>query len=105
MTPDPPKKGQDVTVAASGTLDEQVTSGKINVEVEFLGIKVVNETLDLCKTISKYQQCPIAQGPLSVKVTESLPSDAPSGHYTGKAVISDQSGSQIACIALDFNLS
>eukprot|EP01025_Chloroclados_australasicus_P045956 TRINITY_DN50706_c0_g1_i1.p3 TRINITY_DN50706_c0_g1~~TRINITY_DN50706_c0_g1_i1.p3 ORF type:complete len:227 (+),score=31.94 TRINITY_DN50706_c0_g1_i1:44-682(+) len=105
VTPDPPKKGQDVTIAASGTLDEEVSSGKITVEVEFLGIKVVNKTLDLCQTISKYQQCPIKQGPLSVKLTESLPSDAPSGHYTGKATITAQSGAEVACVSLDFNLS
>lgn len=81
-----------------------MTSGAISLKVQFLGIQVVSETKDLCETVGKAgQQCPLS-GDLSLKVTESLPSSAPSGSYTGRALITDQNGAQLTCVDLKFNL-
>lgn len=85
--------------------EKTITSGNIHVEVSFLGIKVINQDKDLCEAIAKYQPCPLNAGPQTAQVTQSLPSSAPSGHYTGKAKVTDQDGSEVACVNLDFNLN
>ena len=58
---------------------EDVSSGKINVELKWGFIKVVNEELDLCgeaKAVGK--TCPIAKGDVTFSATAAIPGVAPS---------------------------
>eukprot|EP00013_Stygamoeba_regulata_P006865 CAMPEP_0177633866 /NCGR_PEP_ID=MMETSP0447-20121125/3066_1 /TAXON_ID=0 /ORGANISM="Stygamoeba regulata, Strain BSH-02190019" /LENGTH=142 /DNA_ID=CAMNT_0019135555 /DNA_START=183 /DNA_END=611 /DNA_ORIENTATION=- len=101
ITPDPPKKGQSLSITANVTLDEQLTAGTLHVELKYSIITVLNKTLDLCDTIQPYQACPIAAGNYQRTVSEDLPSDIPAGHYTGQVKVLDQASAELACIALD----
>jgi hypothetical protein len=102
ITPDPPVKGKSVTIAASGTLSETVSSGTIDLVIKVLGIPVINKKIDLC-TASKKVTCPIPAGPLSLDVTQAIPSAIPSGQYTGEVTVTDQSGAEITCVDLKLN--
>jgi len=99
ITPDPPVKGQDVKVSAKGTLSTAVTSGNVNIQISVLGIPVINENKDIC-TIDPSISCPFPAGPVSITVTQSIPSSVPSGDYAGKVVITDQSGAEVTCVDL-----
>jgi hypothetical protein len=100
ITPNPPVKGQDVTVAASGTLSESITSGaKAQLTISVLGIPVINKSIDLC-TADPSITCPIAAGAQSIKVTQMIPSTVPSGDYTGKVVATNADGKEITCVNL-----
>eukprot|EP00003_Mantamonas_plastica_P008405 TRINITY_DN1735_c0_g1_i3.p3 TRINITY_DN1735_c0_g1~~TRINITY_DN1735_c0_g1_i3.p3 ORF type:complete len:155 (+),score=45.07 TRINITY_DN1735_c0_g1_i3:44-466(+) len=103
ITPDPPQKGANITVAASGTLDEQVTGGSAVVKLYYSGIKILDHTYDLC-TLDPQIKCPFPQGTNTLKVSEMIPSDAPGGHYTGSVNLNDQNNTEITCIKLDFHL-
>ncbi len=97
ITPDPPVKGQNITVAANGDLsmfiynvyyfrvyaayelhlDEVITDGTINLLIKYDGfITVVKKTEDICT--SGDVTCPIAAGNYTESVTEFIPSSVPS---------------------------
>jgi hypothetical protein len=103
ITPDPPKKGQALTINATGSLDETITAGKVSINIKWGAITVVSKTLDLC-TISPQYHCPVPAGPFSVAQSADIPGSAPGGHYTGQVKVTDQSGSEVTCIDLDFRL-
>jgi hypothetical protein len=103
IVPDPPVKGKEITVTASGTFSSEITSGNVNAVIDILGIPVINKNIDLC-TASPKVTCPITAGRHSIEISQLIPSSVPSGAYTGKVVATDQNGKQIACVALKFNL-
>jgi len=103
ITPDPPVAGQNITVSASGYLDEIVTNGTVNVVLKYDNfITVVKQTISICE--SGAVTCPIAAGQYSQTITELIPSSVPRGQYNGTVTIADQTGSEIACISLGFEL-
>ncbi|XP_003387353.2 PREDICTED: putative phosphatidylglycerol/phosphatidylinositol transfer protein DDB_G0278295 isoform X3 [Amphimedon queenslandica] len=107
INPDPPQRGQSLSVNATVTLSEQVTGGSIKVDIKYgiFSITLIDKTLDLCDTVkSAGATCPLAAGDQNLAISESLPSVAPSGEYKGNAVVTDQSGNQLVCINLDFKL-
>lgn len=103
LTPDPPVKGQNVSVIASGTLDEEITGGEVAITVTVLGIPVINEKKALCNDF-KEVVCPIPSGPWTLRITELLPSWIPSGTYELKGIISDQNSQEVACISAQLNI-
>jgi ribosomal protein L31 len=82
ITPDPPKKGQDVSVNIEFSLNETVTSGNVNVKVDDGVIPLYTGTFDLCETLTNLNtglSCPLAMGKtLVAKVSEFIPSFLPS---------------------------
>jgi hypothetical protein len=103
IVPDPPVKGKDITVTASGNIKSEITGGNINAVIDILGIPVINKNIDLCKASPKVT-CPISAGHHSLEITQLIPSSVPSGSYTGKVIATDQNGKQINCVALTFKL-
>eukprot|EP01137_Pigoraptor_chileana_P025666 Opistho-2@95459 len=103
ITPASPVKGQPLTVAVNGTLDESVTGGSVEIVIKYLGISIVNEKKDLC-TLDSAHPCPFAQGVFSLTEGATIPSIAPSGTYKGTVKLSDQNGQEIYCVNLDFKL-
>jgi C1A family cysteine protease len=103
ITPNPPVKGSDVTVAVSGTLDEQVTKGSVSYSVEYLGIKIYSATQSLCDDFKEFITCPVAAGPFKLSITEKIPSSVPKGTYKAHVKLTDQQNQEITCI--DANLS
>jgi len=103
ISPNPPVKGEDVTVTASGKFSSTVTSGTANVVIEVLGIPVINKNIDLC-TASPKVTCPIPAGQQSITITELIPGSVPSGEYTGKVTAVNQNGEEITCVNLKLTL-
>jgi hypothetical protein len=105
ITPDPPHKGQSLNVVASVIFGEQVTGGNVQVTAKYGIIPILDKTYDLCALLPDIQQkCPVTPGTHNATVTETIPGAAPSGHYTGSAVATDQNGKQLACIDFDIHL-
>jgi len=104
ITPDPPKKGQNLTVAFKGILDEDVSAGTIDITVKYSVITLLSKTENLCTFDPAEVKCPIPKGNFGLKVSELIPGDAPPGSYTGKAIIKDQSKAEIACITFGVKL-
>jgi C1A family cysteine protease len=95
ITPDPPQKGAPVKIALTGTLDEAVTAGSVDVKVSVMGINVIKKTYDLC---TKYVKCPLAKGPLNLEIQQKIPSNVPAGKYDAVATVTDQSSAEVACV-------
>ncbi|XP_003387343.1 PREDICTED: putative phosphatidylglycerol/phosphatidylinositol transfer protein DDB_G0278295 isoform X2 [Amphimedon queenslandica] len=102
ITPDPPQKGKEIKVDAFFTLKENVTSGSIKLTLKYFFVPV-SETYDICK--DAIGGCPLSDGTHEIVIQDSIPGSAPSGHYKGSAVLTDQSGRELGCINLDFKLS
>ncbi|KAK5583093.1 hypothetical protein RB653_004683 [Dictyostelium firmibasis] len=103
LDPPTPVKGQPITISASGDLDETVTGGTVSVKVKYGFITLINKSEGICSSQDPLS-CPIAAGPYSKTITETIPADAPSGKYTGNVVIVDQNNAEIACVDVDINL-
>lgn len=105
ITPSTPVKGSPVTIAANGKLTSGVTGGTVSYTASLDGIKLISKTEDLCKLLSHTsQKCPLAAGPASIGITETIPSWAPSGNYSATAHATDASGAQITCLQGWFKL-
>ena len=105
ITPDPPVKGVKLNIGITGTLDEDLTAGSLNVWIKFLGIKIVNKHYDLCAEAAKTDTpCPIAAGAFNISIPESIPEATPTGHYLGQVSMADPKGEEVTCIDLDFKL-
>jgi hypothetical protein len=105
ISPMPPTKGADLSISITGTLDEDLTGGSIDVWVKFLGIKVVNQVWDLCNEAAKRgMACPIPAGASNFTFLVNLPAATPDGHYTGKAIMADQNSQQITCATMAIEL-
>ncbi|KAN0006952.1 hypothetical protein ACTFIU_005145 [Dictyostelium citrinum] len=103
LDPPTPVKGEPITISASGILDETVTGGNVAVKVKYGFITLINTNVNICSSQDPLS-CPIAAGDYQKNMTEQVPSDAPSGKYTGNVVITDQNDAEIACIDVDINL-
>ena len=101
INPLPPKRGQNLTIEATGTLSESIEEGAyITLAVRYGVVRLINKRLDLCEQ-SEAQvnvSCPIEAGKHTVERTVALPSQIPKGKYTvdGRAYTAD--GRSIACL-------
>ena len=104
ITPDPPQKGQNLTVTSDINFKEEITGGTVTVVVKYLGFKVLDKTEDLCSLLGKVGlKCPIPAGDQKATEVEPLPSSIPPGHYTGSIKANDQNGNEIVCLNLDLH--
>ena len=108
VSPDPPVMGQNITVAAAGTLNVDITGGQVTLEVylkTIVGkIRVVNKQENICQSVGSIPNpCPIKAGPYSKTISALVPNEKiPSGTYTGQVRADDQDGRQIACISFTY---
>eukprot|EP01132_Coremiostelium_polycephalum_P010771 gene10771-13188_t len=103
ITPDPPVKGQLLTVTASGNLDETITAGNVHILVKYGFITLINQNENFCSSDNPIP-CPVQPGSYSHTVNATIPGNAPSGKYTGNVVVTDQNNQEVACIDLSFSL-
>ncbi|KAN0045346.1 hypothetical protein ACTA71_005723 [Dictyostelium dimigraforme] len=103
LTPEIPVKGDSLTITASGTLSEEVTSGTASITVKFGFITLIDKKYSICSSQDPIP-CPIAAGLYEKTITETIPDSAPSGTYTANIVITDQNDSEITCIDVDLHL-
>ena len=105
VSPDPPQKGQNMTVTAAINLSEEVTGGNVKVYVKFGFLPVHDKTLDLCNVLKEVGEiCPIQAGTATKTMTLEIPSAVPGGLYTGSIKAVNQSGDEILCIDFDLQL-
>merc|ERR1711976_253875 len=112
IKPDPPVRGKNFTITASGVLDEKVTGGSVTADINYGVVPVLKKTEDLCDVLKKahqldpsVQECPVpSQTQTLASPPILIPSDAPAGHYHGKVSAVDQNKQEIICIALDLQL-
>jgi len=101
MTPDPPVPGQTLSITITGTLTNAITSGSAVVTATYLGIQVIDQTLDICKLISG--GCPTTAGPFTATYSTPLTSAAPAGAYDVKLTASTNTASAL-CLTTSFNI-
>jgi C1A family cysteine protease len=76
FVPDPPRSGKSVTVTVKGSPSEDVTEGKLHVDVRVLGITVDSQVLEICDLV----KCPLAAGKdFTSEVTQEIPVGTPDG--------------------------
>jgi V-type H+-transporting ATPase proteolipid subunit len=104
ISPDPPVKGKDVTINASGDLDETVSSGDVHLTLSYIGIPIIDSHYDLCELIAKVNgTCPI-KGQLKMGMTENIPSWVPSGEYKAHVTATEQNKQEMLCVDVDLKL-
>jgi len=107
IKPDPPIKGQAITITVTGTLANKVANGTISLDLKFGPITIFNHVEPLCLELLNIT-CPVPAGAFSRVVAPGpIPASTPSGTYTAHAVFTDtSSGSkEIACINVDVKLT
>lgn len=96
----PPVKGQDLLLNVTGSLDEDITSGKYSIAIKVDGFPLPVIT----GSISDFKPLPWTKGPFNFTYGPNIPSAAPSGSYTLQLTAVDQSSSSILCIDMSFKL-
>jgi hypothetical protein len=103
LNPDPPVLGQNDIVTLTGTVNETVSGGTVSLTITYYGIPVFSGTYNTCDS----NTCPQGPGAITAQITvsgDSLPPVAPPGNYVGTAIVTDQNGFQLVCVAVDFTL-
>ncbi|KAI1315291.1 Phosphatidylglycerol/phosphatidylinositol transfer protein [Mortierella claussenii] len=106
LTPNPPLRGQELSVDAKGYLSEDIVEGaKIDIVVKVGLIKLLVNTYDFCEESVKIDKpCPILAGEQSLQHTVELPKEIPPGKYTvnikvrNPAVDEETPGKQVTCL-------
>ena len=97
ISPNPPVKGENISVTLNITFKEVVTSGKITLKVLIHKFPIFSHEFVLCDIASDAgDKCPIKQETRVLKLEEELPS-IPPGTYTGTITAIDQEGKEILC--------
>jgi hypothetical protein len=107
LTSDPaiPQSGAKLTVKMNGKLSQPISSGTAKVHIDYAGVELFEGTLDLCSFSSGAFKCPMSPGVQNMTITQTIPDIAPpGGPYTGTIDIKDQSGNQVTCIKLNFEM-
>ncbi|KAJ3334374.1 Phosphatidylglycerol/phosphatidylinositol transfer protein [Blyttiomyces sp. JEL0837] len=79
LSPDPPRRGQPLTVEIIGELTEDVVDGaSADVQVKLGVIKLLDQSLDLCKEVGQIgRECPIEKGHQEIRHTVDIPREVP----------------------------
>uniref|UniRef100_A0A1D1ZGK6 Phosphatidylglycerol/phosphatidylinositol transfer protein n=1 Tax=Anthurium amnicola TaxID=1678845 RepID=A0A1D1ZGK6_9ARAE len=82
IRPDPPQKGQELTIDAAGFLTEVVDQGSyVDVVVKLGLIRLLQRRYDLCDEVTKVdKQCPL-EGYQTLHHSLELPKEIPPGRY------------------------
>lgn len=101
VDPNPPEKGKNLTIEASGTLKKQVDEGAfVEVDVRYGYIRLVNEKFDLCEQIEHVDmECPLEKGPQTIKKVVELPNEVPPGRYLVNARAFTKEEELITCLS------
>ncbi|XP_065914530.1 putative phosphatidylglycerol/phosphatidylinositol transfer protein DDB_G0278295 [Dysidea avara] len=99
FSPDPPQKGQNVTVTDTGVVHKEITGGKVMVLVKYnTYIKLIDKTYETCEFLEMFgEHCPVSPGPHTVVITDKVPSDLPGGKYNGILHGTDQDDMPMIC--------
>lgn len=134
LTPNPPARGSELVLEASGLLLDSVLEGSyVDVEVRLGYIKLVTQRFDLCDILRQEQSksvhcghmmemknekeddnddggdgpivCPVPKGPHKISKTVKIPKEVPMGRYTFIVRAYTQDNSLLTCLTGDFLIS
>jgi hypothetical protein len=79
LTPDPPQRGQKLSLNIQGTLLKPITDQSIaHIKVKLGFIQLVDQNFDLCEqTKGLGKECPISEGPFSLEHDVDIPNEVP----------------------------
>jgi len=101
VSPDPPVRGKDMVLVATGVIDRELTAGISQLQIKY-GVLFIE---DLAEPLCENVKCPVAVGTFSNTFpTVSIGEIFPNGKYTGTAIIRNQDNEDITCISFTFNL-
>ncbi|KAM0786754.1 Phosphatidylglycerol/phosphatidylinositol transfer protein [Microbotryomycetes sp. NB124-2] len=107
ISPDPPKPGKNLTVYASGTVNELIDQGAYaDVTVKLGLIKLLTKRFDVCDELDNANstlQCPIKPDEYSIEQTVALPAEIPRAKFQVSARVFNQDELPAACIDLWIN--
>lgn len=100
IAPNPPQRGQNLTITASGIVKEDIVEGAyVEVEVKYGLIRLLRQSLDLCEQTEKVDlTCPIKEGTVSLERVVELPQAIPPGKYTVNAKVYTADDREITCL-------
>ncbi|XP_049400588.1 uncharacterized protein LOC125864609 isoform X2 [Solanum stenotomum] len=100
ITPYPVKGGKEATFSIAATTDDNISGGKLIIDVKYLFLHVHHETHDICKETS----CPVS-GDFVLSHCQALPGIAPPGSYTLTMKMVDGNNQELSCITFGFSMS
>ncbi|KAG5421097.1 NPC2 [Candida metapsilosis] len=100
ISPNPPQAGANLTFTAKGTVDKTITDGAyVEVDVRYGFIKLIHQTYDLCKEITKVNlECPIEKGKQVITKEVEIPEEVPPGKYIVTARAFTKDDEYITCL-------
>jgi hypothetical protein len=107
MSPDPAVPGKNLTFAATGDLDELLSSGKYETVVYFGVVPVFKDSGNVCDIIKDYCPCPCSAGKgKKGKYVVPVQNDAPKGQtLNGNLKGTDQNGKSLICMKFTFKVA
>ncbi|KAI8451654.1 ML domain-containing protein [Phakopsora pachyrhizi] len=110
VEPDPPKAGKNLTVTASGTVNQVIEDGAYADVTVKLGsfIKLLQKTFDICEELTKSDtnlRCPIQPGDYDIAQTVALPREIPPAKYTVQVRAFTANDEDLACADLMVDFS
>lgn len=103
ISPNPPERGQNLTITAEGTLAKDIVDGAyVDVDVRYGFIKLVSDTFDLCKESTKVDlECPIKKGSQTLTKEVAIPNEVPPGKYLVVARAYTKDDEFITCLTAE----
>ncbi|KAG0312597.1 Phosphatidylglycerol/phosphatidylinositol transfer protein [Linnemannia gamsii] len=100
INPNPPLKGQVLTIDAKGFLAEDVVQGaRINLVVKVGLIKLLTKELDFCEESVKVNKpCPLEAGDQYFYHEVELPKEIPPGKYFVNIKVKNPDEKQVTCL-------
>jgi hypothetical protein len=103
ISPDPPIRGKSLSINATFTLKEEVTGGNVAIKMKWGEFPIYDQTINLCDLIKDVgKECPLPAKTQQIITSVNFPSDTPTGHFIGTAIVTDQNGYEVVCVNLDF---
>lgn len=101
LDPNPPLKGQNLTIFAEGIVKETILEGAyVDVDVRYGYIRLLSQTFDLCEQTANVDlECPIKEGKITLETTLELPKEIPPGKYTVVARAYTVDDQPITCLS------
>ncbi|CAA0837777.1 MD-2-related lipid recognition domain-containing protein / ML domain-containing protein [Striga hermonthica] len=100
IDPYPISKGKNTKFQLSASTDEEISGGKLVIDVSYFGFHIRTENHNLCEETS----CPVPAGDFKVTHTQELPGYTPPGSYSLQMKMVDSSNKELACITFSFSI-
>lgn len=107
ISPNPPERGQNLTIEATGNLKATITKGSyIDVEVRYGYIRLLTQRFDLCEQVEQVDlKCPIGPGEISINKKVELPDQIPPGNYIAIARAYTPEDKEITCLSAEVSFT